>query len=69
MCRYQYIDFLHYPWVAQMVNQFEDTQIYIFLNLEVLPCPDSKLQRMTESDTNASVCDSESCRITFAHIV
>ncbi|CAL8464409.1 g3944 [Coccomyxa elongata] len=33
---YQYIDFLHYPWVAQMVNQFEHTQIYIFLNLEIL---------------------------------
>lgn len=42
VCRYQYIDFLHYPWVAQMVNQFEHTQIYIFLNLEVLPCLDPK---------------------------
>ncbi|EIE18756.1 ABC family transporter: multidrug, partial [Coccomyxa subellipsoidea C-169] len=35
---FQYIDFLHYAWVAQMVNQFENTQIFIFLNLEVLTC-------------------------------
>ncbi|KAK9904972.1 hypothetical protein WJX75_006687 [Coccomyxa subellipsoidea] len=33
---FQYIDFLHYAWVAQMINQFEHTQIYIFLNLEIL---------------------------------
>jgi hypothetical protein len=36
--RFQYIDFLHYAWVAQMINQFEHTQIYIFLNLEVRIC-------------------------------
>jgi hypothetical protein len=35
--RFQYIDFLHYPWVAQMINQFENTEIYIFLDIEVCP--------------------------------
>ena len=37
LCRhwYQYLDFLHYAWYAQMINQFENTEIFIFLNLEV----------------------------------
>ena len=35
MCRFQYIDFLHYSWTAQMINQFENTHIYVFLGIEV----------------------------------
>ena len=38
LCDLQYIDFLHYAWVAQMVNQFENTEIYIFYDLEVRSC-------------------------------
>jgi hypothetical protein len=34
-CRFQYIDFLHYSWTAQMINQFEHTTIYVFLGIEV----------------------------------
>ncbi|CAL5220625.1 g2668 [Coccomyxa viridis] len=33
---FQYIDFLHYSWTAQMINQFENTHIIIFLGIEIL---------------------------------
>lgn len=41
---FQYIDFLHYAWVAQMVNQFEHTQIFVFLDLEVSCLPSGCLK-------------------------
>ena len=42
--RFQYIDFLHYAWTAQMINQFQNTNIYIFLGIEVGSQPSSRLQ-------------------------
>ena len=42
--RFQYIDFLHYAWTAQMINQFQNTNIYIFLGIEVGSQPSFRLQ-------------------------